>query len=263
MSRHVITILGAWLMVGCQPATTTDETSQGDDVGKADTPKPDLGKVYPGEIWANSDWFSTLSRAVEGYTAVTFELDKFGAHHAVSADISPDGRFAIYLPAREFVVLANGDRVSARFTADGLQASGCDFTFHYDGGAVYTLAEMGCVIRPIPELPLGNVFPDQIWANSVWFSTLDHAVENYTTATFEMDKFGTHYAISADVDPDGRFAIYLPAQQFQAPANGDRVSARFSGDGLRSSGCDFTFHYDGGAVYTLAEMGCVVSPRGN
>ncbi len=108
----------------------------------------------------------------------------------------------------------------------------------------------------------GKVFPAKIWMNSVFISThvgVGAAVEGYDTATFSWEKFDRPSEVSAMVSPEGRFQIHYAGRAI-TPSNGDRILARFTGPSAAPVGCSFSYHYDGGAVYSLAEMGCTIAP---
>src|SRR5262249_27801282 len=192
--------------------------------------------------------------AVVGYTTVAFESTTTSGHYTASAPIDARGGFGLALTASQSP--HNGDIIRATWSAPGLRSVFCDFTYQYDGGSVYSFAEMGCVVRPVP-LPLGHVYPDLLWANSSWISTLygrGPAIEGYTDASFDYATSSGPQHITVPV-VGGRIDKYITGP---APMNGTVIHALFSGPGYSDAQCSFTFQYTGGAVYTFSEMGCVV-----
>lgn len=102
------------------------------------------------------------------------------------------------------------------------------------------------------------LYPSAMWANSVWFVGNDGSSAGYNQVRFQYTNSGGARDFTVPVDARGGFTKYMSSG---GPYNGDVIRATWSGAGGGDAGCSFVFRYSGGAVYTFAEMGCVIAPR--
>jgi hypothetical protein len=213
--------------------------------------------VFPDRMWANSSWFASfvaVGPAVVGYRQVAFAYTNSSGSHSITTPIDSGGG-SLVAAGSPF----NGDVIRATWSGPQLDDVRCDFVFRYNGGAVFSFAEMGCVPQTVPPLPVGQVFPAQMWSNAAWISCLGPAVfGGYDQVNFDYTSFGVHQNYSLPVSSNGEFSHNFTSGQ--SPANFDAIHVTWSGPGLRSLECTFSFFYQGGAVYTFDERGCVPTP---
>jgi hypothetical protein len=100
--------------------------------------------------------------------------------------------------------------------------------------------------------------PSDMWSNSVWFVGNSGSADPYSQVRFQYTNSGGATDFTVPINSNGAFTKYMNTG---SPYNGDVIRATWSGPGLDDVGCNFVFRYYGGAVYTFAEMGCVVTPR--
>lgn len=103
-----------------------------------------------------------------------------------------------------------------------------------------------------------TVVPSGMWANSVWFVGNSGSVVGYSQVRFAYTNSSGSQDFTVPIDSSGGFTRFM---QSGSPFNGDVIRATWSGTGIGDAGCDFVFRYNGGAVFSFAEMGCVVTPR--
>jgi lamin tail-like protein len=116
----------------------------------------------------------------------------------------------------------------------------------------------GDALQATADLATASVAPAAMWANSVWFVGNSGSVVGYSQVRFEYTNSGGARDFLVPIDSSGGFSKNLPSG---GPFNGDVIRATWSGAGVGDVGCNFVFRYNGGAVFTLAEMGCVVTAR--
>lgn len=215
-----------------------DEASPSDDALGATADRVTTPSVIPSGMWANSSWFVGNSGTVVGYSQVRFQYTNSGGGHDFTVPVDSSGGFTKFMSSGSPF---NGDVIHATWSGTGIGDVGCDFVFRYNGGAVFSFAEMGCVVTP----RVANVVLNEILANEAGSDTAGEFIElvNLGNGTANLagwtlsDAVSTRHTFAAGTTlaPGRALVVYGGASAIPAGL-GNAVAASTGALGLNNTG---------------------------
>lgn len=215
-----------------------DEASLSDDALGATTSLVTTATVIPSGMWANSSWFVGNSGSVVGYSQVRFEYTNSGGAHDFTVPIDSSGGFTKFMSSGSPF---NGDVIHATWSGTSIGDVGCDFVFHYNGGAVFSFAEMGCVVTP----RIAKVVINEILANEAGSDTAGEFIElvNLGNGTANLggwtlsDAVSTRHTFAAGTTlAPGRALVVFGGASAIPAGLGNAVAASSGALGLNNTG---------------------------